>query len=151
MKHIARGLCSLTVLFLLVSSAMAQMAQPIAGPANGAFPAHYLSGANTNATNVSAVKTNVYQIIAINTTATIYYLKLYDKSTTPTCNSDTVKMTLPVPFGTSSSGGGFAVPIPVGAQFVNGFGFCLTAGINDNDNTNAATGVAINFLYQITQ
>ena len=151
LKYLFRGLCSFVVLIYLASSAIAQMAQPIAGPANGAFPAHYLSAANTNSTNVAAVKTNIYEIVAVNTTATLYFLKLYDKATAPTCGTDTPVMTLPIPFGTSSSGGGVSVPIPVGAQFINGFGFCITGGIADNDSTSAATGIAVNFLYQIKQ
>ena len=112
----------------------------------GATPVKYLSAASTNSTNVKASAGTVYSIVAINTTATMYYLKLYDKATAPTCNSDTVLGSYPVP--ASASGSGFAMSVPVGMAFSNGIGFCLTGAIADNDNTNAATGVAINFTYK---
>jgi hypothetical protein len=112
----------------------------------GATPAHYLSAASTNATNVKASAGNVYALAVINTTATLYYLKLYDKATAPTCNSDAVLQTYPVP--ASTAGAGFVLPLNVGMSFSAGIGFCLTGGLADNDNTNAATGVAINFVYK---
>ena len=110
-----------------------------------ASPYHYLSAASTNSTLVTAGKALVFAIATINTTTTVYYLKLYDKVSAPTCNSDNVKFTLPVPYGASNAGGGIVVPFPSGLHFQQGFGFCLTAGSADNDNTNAATGVIVNF------
>lgn len=152
MNKIVLGLA----LLLLTASAQAQpipgqggsfASQPIGGITGGATPTHVLSTASTNSTSIKATPGNVYEVVAINTTATIYYLKFYDTAGAPTCNTATVVLTFPVPFGTSSSGGGYVIPVPVGASFKNGIGICLTAGIADNDNTNAATGVAINILY----
>jgi hypothetical protein len=106
-------------------------------------PKHYLSTASTNCTLVQGGRTIVRNILPVNTTAVIYYLKLYDKLTAPVANSDTPVLTIPVPVGTA------AATVPVfsvdGFSFLNGMGFCLTGGVADNDNTNAATGVAINF------
>lgn len=134
------------LLTLLTLPAAAQMTQPVGGPSNGAGPGVYLSAANDNSTLVAAGKHNLYQITAINTTATIYYLKFYDKATAPTCGTDTPVLVLPVPFGQSSAGGGFTMPMPVGARFLQGVGFCLVAGIANNNDDNAATGIAINIL-----
>ena len=84
-------------------------------------------------------------IVSINTTTLIYWLKLYDTSTAPTCGSGTPVQKYPIPFGAANSGGGFVIPIPDGMQFFNGIGFCLTAAQANSDTGNAATGVVLNF------
>lgn len=108
----------------------------------------FLSAATTNSNLVKGGQSALYNVITINTTATIYYLKLYDKATAPTCNSDTVVASYPVPYGAASSGGGFIQPRSAAAGYNLGLGFCLTGALADNDNTSAATGVAINFEYR---
>ena len=114
----------------------------------GSTPYHYLSLASTNSTNVKATAGQVFQVVGINTTAAIYYLKLYDKATAPTCGTDTVIQTYPVPASSTSTGGGFVISIPFGMNFANGIGFCLTGAVADNDATVAATGVVIDLLYK---
>lgn len=119
-------------------------AEPAAAQDYMSKPYSYLSQANNNSTLVYGQGPSLLQtIIAVNTTATIYYLKLYDKRTAPVCGTDTPVQRIPIPANTS---GGGALPIGTSAmQFTMGLGFCLVAGIADNDNTNAAAGVAINF------
>jgi|SRR5579883_1819922 hypothetical protein len=139
------------ILLFLVALCLASPAladQPTAGSLAGALPYHYLSGASTNGTTVVARPGNVYSIVAVNTTTTLYYLKFYDTSSTPTCNSSTVVQTYAIPFGASSAGGGFALSLPVGMRFDNGISFCITGGIADNDNTNAAAGVSLSLTYR---
>jgi len=123
----------LTGLLLAASVAFAQ-----------SVPLKYLSAATLNPTLVHAGYTNLYSLVPINTTTTLYYLKLYNKATAPSCGTDTPVWTIPVPYGASNSGGGVALPTG-GLLFPTGLGFCLTGGLADNDTTNAATGVAINF------
>jgi hypothetical protein len=106
-------------------------------------PKHYLSAASTNSTLVLNRPSLVKMINAVNTTATLYYLKLYNKATAPTCNTDVPVLTVPVP-ASATGGAPVQIPIPDGLLFPLGVGFCLTGGIADNDNTSAATGVAIN-------
>jgi hypothetical protein len=108
------------------------------------FPRKYLSAATTNSTLVNAGPTLLKMLVSVNTTTTLYYLKLYNKATAPTCGTDTPLWTVPVPYGASNAGGGVAIPAPDGLQFPLGLGLCLTGGIADNDTTSAATGVAIN-------
>lgn len=128
-------------LVLLVSRAEAQ-----------SYPYHYLSAASNNATlvwppsgsNLATPRALVKLVLPINTTSTIYYLHLYNKGTAPVCGTDVPVMTIPVP-QSSGAGGGVSTPTPDGLYFPLGFGFCLTGGIADNDNTNAAAGVALNF------
>lgn len=112
----------------------------------GATPVHYLSAASTNSTNVKASAGTVFSVTAINTTTTIYYLKMYNKATAPTCGTDTPVHTLPVP--ASATAAGLTVNPFLGLNFTAGIGFCLTGAIADADATAAATGVAINIGYK---
>lgn len=134
--------CFFALFFRDVPSAVSQV--PTAS-----IPVKYDSAASTNATRVKATAGAVDQVTLINTTTTLYYLKFYDKgSAVPTCNSDTVRHKVPVPYGTSNSGGGAVVPFPLGIRFNLGIGFCLTGGLADSDNSNAATGVVINVAFR---
>jgi hypothetical protein len=108
-------------------------------------PLKFDSAASTNSNLVVAGNVQLRLLGLFNTTTTIYWLKLYDKATAPTCNSDPVKWKVPIPFGASSAGGGAVIPIPDGLQFFSGLCFCLTGAQADSDNTNAATGLTINF------
>lgn len=119
----------------------------LAAATGGCTPGKTLSAASTNSTSVTGAASTLCYLNAVNTTTTIYYLKLYNKATAPTCNSDTVVHTEPVPPASAAGGaGGIVVGLgPFGSAFSLGIGFCLTAGIADNDNASAATGVAINY------
>lgn len=112
-------------------------------PSSGAMATKILSAASTNSTNVKAAAGTLYQIVAINTTVTPYYLKFYDKATAPTCNSDTVVQSYPLAASATTS-----LPVLIGVPFRSGIGLCLTGALADNDNTNAATGVTINLIYK---
>lgn len=135
MPAIKRVILTAIVVLLLLA--------PGAVGAQQSVPLKYLSTASTNSTLVRAGRTNLLVLLPINTTTTLYYLKLYNKATAPTCGTDTPLWTVPVPFGASNSGGGVALPMG-GLLFPLGLGFCLTGAIGDADTTNAATGVAIN-------
>lgn len=106
-------------------------------------PYKFLSAVSTNATLVKGGQSLVFTISAVNTTTTLYYLKLYDKGTTPTCNTDPVVFMTPLP--ASATGGSIVIPFPTGLIFDLGVGFCITAGSADSDNANAATGVTVGF------
>ena len=113
--------------FALTSVASAQSA-----------PKHYLSAATNNSTNVTAVKAFLNGGLALNTNATIAFLKFYNKATAPTCGTDTPVWTIALPQNVP-------VPLPVlDANFGTGLGFCITGQIQDNDNTNATTGIVVN-------
>lgn len=106
-------------------------------------PRKYLSAASNNATLVKAGASRITSILAVNTGAAVYFLKLYDKATSPVCGTDIPVITIPVPF-LASNAGTVLLENSTGLNFRNGVGFCLTGGIADNDNSNAAAGVAIN-------
>lgn len=103
-------------------------------------PVKFLSGASTNSNLVIAGNVLLKTAVAGNSTATAYFLKLYNKATAPTCGTDVPKWTIPLPANQTT-------PIDAGSglMFPLGLGFCLTAAIADNDTGSAAAGVAINF------
>lgn len=129
-----RLLIAMAALLMIGSAAHAQSA-----------PKKYLSTASNNSTLVLGRASYVNTILAVNTTDTVYYLKLYNKATTPTCGTDVPVLTIPVPATAASGGGVVSLPVSLGLSFSAGVGFCLVGGIADNDNSSAAAGVAINF------
>jgi len=128
--------------------ALAFLALFTGAPAYGqqSQPFHFLSTASTNANNIKPAAGQLVTAVCINTTTTIYYLKFYDLAAAPTCNSTPVVLTFPCLV--ASSGQPTVIPLPQAAQFLNGIGICLTGAIADNDNTNAAAGVAIDVFYK---
>ena len=112
--------------------------------AQQAGPYTYQTLASTNSTLVRGSRTVIKSLLPINTTSVIYYLKFYNKATTPTCGTDTPVWVVPIPFGSGGSGGGVALTIPDGLFFNLGLGFCVTGGIANTDTTPAATGVVVN-------
>jgi len=109
-----------------------------------------IAAASTNATVMKAAPGTLLTMTMLNTTTTVYYLKFYNKATTPTCNTDTVVWgPFPIPYGASNAGGGFVISMPAaGAAFSTGIAYCITGGSADNDNTNAATGLFVNATYR---
>lgn len=101
-------------------------------------PRKYLSASGTNATLVRNGRTLVTSIVAANTTGTVYFLKLYDASTAPTCGSGTPTWTVPIPANSN-------VVIATNVAHYVGLGFCIVGGIADNDTSAAAAGAVINF------
>ena len=128
---------------LLILFAFVALALPAAAQGTQGIPYSYLSAATNNATLVYAGPSLAKALIVVNTNNTVYYLKLYNKATAPTCGTDTPVQRIPIP--AANTGGGFVTVSLEDMRFPLGFGFCLVGGIADNDNTNAATGIAINF------
>lgn len=125
---------------LLAAAALSLLAGPAL--AQSGAPIKFLSAASTNSTLVKTGRMSLFSLAASNSTATPYFLKLYDKATAPTCGTDVPRWTIVVP---PIANGGLASPALFGGlNFTLGLGFCLTGLIADNDTTVAATGVAIN-------
>lgn len=102
-----------------------------------------LSAASTNATSCKASAGNLYGFDLINTTTTLYYLRLYNLAAAPTCSSATGFIrSIPIPPASAAgqaSGTNRQFVIPV--HYATGIAYCLTGGGASTDNTNAATGV----------
>jgi hypothetical protein len=121
-----------------------------AATTGGCTPYHLAGGtaASTNSTNIKASAGTLCHLVAINTTATLYYLRLYNLASAPTCSSATGAVhTYPIP--ASTTGAGFTIPIGAfGEAYSTGIGFCVTGGGSDTDNTSAATGIYIEGSYK---
>jgi hypothetical protein len=103
-------------------------------------PVKVLSAAGTNSNLVLTGNVLLKTGVIGNSTATQYFLKLYNKATPPTCGTDVPRWTVPIPPNQD-------VPLQLGnggLMFPLGLGICLTGAIADNDTTTAAAGVAIN-------
>ena len=126
------------------------LTSPIPATSGGTSVCYLSSGASTNATNCKNAAGQLYGFDLINTTTTIYYLRLYNLSSSPTCSSATgFVRTIPVPpAGAAGQAGGITRSIPVGEAYGTGIGFCLTGGGSSTDNTNAATGVYVSLNYK---
>lgn len=108
---------------------------------------YLISAASTNSTSCKGSSGNFYGVFMVNTTATVYYLRLYNSSSAPTCSSATGFIeTIPIP--ASATGAGVVIALPVGLGYSTGIGFCFTGGSSSTDNTNAATGVFGAVLYK---
>jgi len=120
----------------------------IVPPTTGGASTCYLSSAaSNNATNCKNAAGQVYQISGINTTGTLYYLRLYNLAAAPTCSSATGFIeSYPVP--ASTTGAGLQMENSIGQAYSTGIGFCLTGGGGNTDNTNAAAGVYISIKYK---
>lgn len=113
----------------------------------GTTPCYVSSAASTNATNCKASAGQLFGYELINTTGTLYYLRLYNLATAPTCSSATGFIrSIPVPAATT--GNGITREILAGEAYGTGLGFCLTGGGASTDNTNAATGVYVSLNYK---
>jgi hypothetical protein len=108
------------------------------------------SAASTNSTNVKNAAGVVAGMNLLNTTTTVYYLRMYNLASAPTCSSATgFVRSWPIPPAAAAGGvGGIAASLPInGTAFSTGISFCLTGGGSSTDNTNAATGVFVNIDY----
>lgn len=102
---------------------------------------YIISAASTNSTNCKGSAGNFYGLRIINTTSTIYYLRLYNLASAPTCSSATGFIeSIPIPHATGTGAGIVDTSnLPIG--YTTGIGYCLTGGSSSTDNTNAATGL----------
>lgn len=116
---------------------------PATASAAAVTACNILTTASTNATNCKGSAGNFYGFEVFNTTTTVYYLRLYNASSGPTCSSATGFIrTIPIPPASASGLVGGAISnqtFPV--NYGTGIGYCITGGSTSTDNTNAAAGI----------
>lgn len=103
---------------------------------------------NTTAIAIKPSPGTVYSIDAFNNGASVVYIKLYN-STNITCGQGTPYARYLIPYGASSSGGGFNTPNVNGDAYFNGISMCITGGLADTDTTAPpASTVIVNIHYK---
>lgn len=102
-----------------------------------------LATASTNATSCKGSAGNLYGYEVFNTTTTVYYLRLYNTSSAPTCSSATGFIrSIPIPPAAAAGQVGGIVSNHVEpVNYTTGVGYCITGGSTSTDNTNAAAGI----------
>lgn len=114
--------------------------------AAGGWDTSFLAAtASTNATSVKASAGSVYGFSLSNTTTTVYYLRMYNLASAPTCSSATGFVeTIPIPpAGAAGQVGGRERWSATPQEYDTGIAFCITGGASSTDNTNAAAGVYV--------
>lgn len=104
------------------------------------------SAATTNATSAKASAGEIHSISAINTTASVKYLKIYNKASAPTVGTDTPLLTIALP----PSNAAFTQTFPNGGYYLPaGIAYALTGAAADADTTALASGdvVGLNISY----
>lgn len=130
---------------MLVNSSGSEVVMPTAGLTH--FDA---ADASTNFTNVLNAAGTVYHYSLTNTTTTIYYLRMYNLTTAPTCSSATGFVeSIPIPpAGAAGQAGGRERIQNIGQAFPTGISYCITASPGSTANDAAAAGVFVTILYK---
>lgn len=105
---------------------------------------------NTTAIAISDTSGSVYSVDGFSNNTTLAYVKLYNaKAANVTCGTTIPQARYMIPFGQSSSGGGFTLPNINGDAYGVGIAMCVTTGIADNDTgAPAATSYIVNVHYK---
>lgn len=120
------------------------LVQSVPGTASGLTTASAVAANSNNSTSVKGSAGLVYSVMVTNNSATIAYFKLFNKTTAPTCGSDTPVWRMMVP-----ASSGFVFNSDQGLTLGTGIGYCLVTGIADADNTSvAASAYLINVGYK---
>lgn len=100
------------------------------------------AAATTNATSVKATAGTLYGIQCSNPSASIKYLKLYNKASAPTVGTDVPVMTIAVPPQNTGTPTAFSLVIGgvVGYRFATGIALATTGNMADTDTTGVAAG-----------
>lgn len=103
---------------------------------------------NTTAIPIKATAGTVYAVDGFNNGSSVVYLKLYN-SPNAICGQGTPYARYLMPFGASSSGGGFNVSVTNGDAYFSGITMCITGAIADNDTTSPpASTIIVNVHYK---
>ena len=111
----------------------------------GCSVSRIISAASTNAANIKSTAGQLYHVIAYNSTASVKFIKFYNKATEPTVGTDTPFITLAVP---ANSQVAVSFASDLGVALSAGISIAITGALADADTTAVAAGdVVVNTLY----
>ena len=110
----------------------------------------FIAANNVTAIQISDTPGAVYSVDGFSNNTTLAYVKLYNaKASNVTCGTNTPQARYMIPFGQTSSGGGFTLPNINGDAYGVGISMCITTGIADNDTgAPAATSYIVNVHFK---
>lgn len=111
------------------------------GTTNGSTSTSQVSLASTNATSVKASAGMLYCVMAQNTSASIRYVRFFNKASAPTVGTDVPVFVLVVPAGASKE-----VWFPMGIKFSTGIALAETGAAPSNDATAVSAGDIVLFF-----
>ena len=99
--------------------------------------------------DVKASAGTVYGITVFNMTASPFYIKFYNETTSVNRATHTPVLRFAVPANASSSGAGFVFNIPQGLAFGSQIQYAITTGVADTDTSGISSGNAVvNIAYK---
>lgn len=99
--------------------------------------------------DVKASAGTVYGITVFNMTASPFYIKFYNETTSVNRATHTPVLRFAVPANASSSGAGFVFNVPQGLAFTSQIQYAITTGVADTDTTAISSGDAVvNIAYK---
>lgn len=107
-----------------------------------------LSAASNNSTSIKGSAGTLCELVIIQTTTTLMDVRLYDTGSAPTCSSATGVVANYVVQSNATSPGMVINLGTFGKAFASGIGICITGANANNDNTNAATGLNVNYSFK---
>lgn len=111
---------------------------------SGGFTIYRNIDANATGVNIKASAGQLYGWYLYNQSASIRFVKFYNKASAPTVGTDTPVLTIPIP-----AGGGCNVLNTIGIAFSLGIGIGATTGIADaNTSAPTANDVICNVFYK---
>lgn len=133
------------ILWLLLLCPQLAMAQGTFNANSQIAVKSQIAAANTTSVVIKNSPGTVYSIDAFNNSGGIVYLKLFNvPAASVTCGTTVPYARYMIPFGASSSGGGFGLPNINGDSYFQGISACVTTGIQDSD-TGAPTANTVIF------
>jgi len=117
-------------------------------PVGGAIPFYKTAANSNNATNLKATPGSLYSIEVFNLTATIYYLKFYNKASAPAPATDNALLVQVFPIPANTAVGGIVMSLNTPKAFSTGISYAIVAGLADTDNTSVPSGsIVLNGSY----
>lgn len=105
------------------------------GTTNGSTTSTVNAAATTNATNLKATAGMIYGISAMNASAAIKYVRIYNKATAPTVGTDIPILVVAIPATSSKE-----IVFPMGLKLATGIGYAITGAAAATDATAVAAG-----------
>lgn len=134
-----------------IPAAQISATQPISGTvtANLATGSAYTlnTAATTNAASIKTTAGNLHELTVSNPTATVAYVKLYNKASAPTVGTDVPVATITVPAASPNSGNVLIGFGPIGKRFATGIAIAVTGAAAATDTTAATAGVQISATF----